>query len=179
MKLSSAYSEMILSGLNGVGNDGCRSYPVASLEIMLMDYAQHRALNKEADVFRQLCLVFDWQLTPSRQNRYLRQLRQGHTLVLTDLKQTILWTSQRFMRMTGYRLAEAVGQRPVMLQGPATNPATTQRIREKLAQAKAVRADVVNYRKDGNPYTCRVSIAPLRNRQGELTHFLAVEREII
>ena len=178
MELSSSYVEMLISGAKGLPADGCRSYPLASLEIMLMDHAQHRAHNREAAVFRQLCLIFDWQLTRLQYNRYQRQLRQGYTLVLTDPDKTILWTSHSFLSMTGYRPAEVVGQKPTLLQGPATQLVTTQRIREKLARAAAVRADLLNYRKDGSPYTCRVCIAPLRNAQGELTHFLAVEREI-
>ncbi len=179
MQLSPFYIEMLFSGAARTGSEGRRSYPAASLEIMLMDYARHRAANKEIDTFRQLCSIFDWQLTRRQQNTYIRQLKQGQTLVLTDLSKVILWTSQNFMRMTGYRPADALGHTPSLLQGPDTDSRTTQHIREQLSRAKPVRADLTNYRKDGSTYTCRIAINPLRNTQGELTHFLAVEQEVI
>lgn len=169
---------MLNSGVNRPADEGARSYPVAAMEITLLDLAQQRATRQEANIFRQLCFIFDWQLTARQRNRYLRRLKDGSTLVLTDSTRVILWVSHSFTRMTGYAVAEVIGQKPSMLQGPATDLGVIHCILEQLIQAKAVRADLINYRKNGVPYMCRVVIDPLRNTQGELTHFIAVEREI-
>lgn len=179
MKFSAAYVEMINAGINAPATEGNRSYPLASLEIMLLSYAQHRAHEREVAAFRQFCQQFGWQLSAGQHRRYKQQLKSGYTLILTDAAKVIRWTSHNFMQMTGYRSVDAIGQKPSMLQGPETDQAELKRIREQLARAEPVRAELLNYRKDGSVYTCAVAIDPLHNEKGELTHFLAIEKEVI
>lgn len=178
MNLSQSYVEMVTNGTNRPADEGARSYPAAALEIMLLDHAQQRAYWREAAEFRQLVSGFGWQLSQRQQDRYLRKLKDGYTLILTDSDKVIQWASYSFERMTGYPVWKILGQKPSLLQGPATDSATTYRIRDRLNQARTVRADLRNYRKNGTVYTCRVTIDPLRNTQGDVTHFLAVEREV-
>lgn len=178
MNPSEAYIELLNRAYNQSRQDGAKSYPVASFEITLLAHAQQRAAQKENDLFRQLCNIFDWQLTRQQQNQYLKSLKNGLTLVITDLSRTILWTSQSILAMTGYSPAELLGQTPRILQGDKTDNQATSLIRHNLKQETSVKADLLNYRKNGEPYVCRITIDPLRNSQGELTHFLAVESEI-
>jgi PAS domain S-box-containing protein len=145
----------------------------------MLRQAQERAQRKEVNVFRQLGEIFDWNLSRRQRNNYIKKLNTGHTLVLTDLSKTILWTSRSFMTMTGYSQGEAVGQTPAMLQGPATDLLTVKLVRESLDRADSVKADLLNYRKGGETYICRVQIDPLYDNLGELTHFLAVESEVV
>lgn len=178
MTLPQSYTEMLDNGINRPDDEGARSYPVAALEIMLLHHAQQKACNREASRFRQLCATLNWQMSPSQQEAYLQQLKHGHTLLLTDSDRVILWVSQSFMRMTGHRVAEVLGQKPSMLQGSATDWHVAHQTRTQLSRAQPVRAELLNYRKDGTTYTCRVAIDPLCNARGELTHFLAVEIEV-
>lgn len=175
---SESYAELINKVYNNTRHEGNRSYPVASYEIFMLTQAQQRADRREADLFLQLGDIFDWDLSRRQRNTYLRKLQTGSTLVLTDLSKTILWTSRNFLTMTGYSHRETVGQTPRMLQGPDTDQATVVRVRESLRQADSVKAEMINYRKGGESYLCRIEIDPLYNHQGELTHFLAVESEI-
>lgn len=177
MKLPQSYVEMLNSGLNRPVEEGARSFPTAAMEIMLLNHAQHKAHSKEVAVFRRFSTRFNWQLSHQQQSQYVQQLKSGDTLILTDAAKVILWTSQNLLRMTGYRTREAVGQKPSMFQGPDTDLFTLQRMQEQLSRAEAIQIDLVNYRKDGTPYQCRVSIDPIHNVLGELTHFLAVEHE--
>ena len=178
MVFSQAYTEMLNQANSRCNLDGQRSYPAPCLEIFLLDHAEHKAKQKEATVFGQLVEIFDWKLTRKQRRTYLKALSLGLTLVLTDLSKTILWASHNFLSMTGYASAEAVGQTPAFLQGTETNRAELARIRRHLKQAMSIKADLLNYRKGGEPYTCRVAIEPMRNSQGELTHFLAIEKQV-
>lgn len=132
----------------------------------------------ETLVFRQLHTLFGWSLSRQQRHSYHQALHQGFTLVLTDPEKSILWTSRNFLVMTGYQLLHVVGRTPRFLQGPKTDPATIQYMREQLGQQQPVNLRVLNYRKTGEPYLCQLWIEPLRNRRGELTHFLAVEYEV-
>ncbi|WP_460979978.1 PAS domain-containing protein [Spirosoma knui] len=179
MVTSESYVELVNRVYSRSQQDGCRPYPVACYEIFMLRQAQERAQRKEANLFRQLGDIFDWNLSRRQRNNYVKKLNAGSTLVLTDLAKTILWTSRSFMTMTGYSHVEAVGQTPAMLQGPATDLSTVRLVRDSLSRADSVKADLLNYRKSGEPYICRVQIDPLYNNQGELTHFLAVENEVL
>ena len=179
MHTSDSYSELVNRMYGHSQKEGHRSYPATCFEISLLVQAQQRASRKEVALFNKLSEIFDWNMSKRQRNAYSKKMETGFTLVLTDLTQTILWTSNNFLTMTGYSQAEVVGKTPTLLQGPKTDPLTTLRMRESLGKSDSVRADVMNYRKNGEPYLCRVQIDPPFDNQGELTHFLAVESELV
>lgn len=158
--------------------EGNRPYPALSYEIFLLMHAQDRARRSEEALFQRLSTIFDWQLSRRQKRHYEQKLKTGFTFVLTDPARLILWTSNSFLSMTGYSNSEVVGKTPKLLHGPETSPVIMQQIRDSLHRQKPVKAELVNYRKNGDKYVCQVEINPLYNGQGELTHFLAVEQEI-
>lgn len=157
-----------------------RPFPAASLEFFLLDQARDRRQQREVERLAEFARTFDWKLT----RNYEKALQEGYTLVLADTSQSILWVSQRFFAMTGYLPQEVVGQSPRFLQGPDTDPTRLRQLSTELAQAhlqsrpRPIRQQLVNYRKDGSPYVCAIEIDPIWTRQGELTHFIAVEKEV-
>lgn len=169
---------MLNRSLRPISQEGCRPFPVACLEITLLDEAQRRAKERELELFQKLCRIFDWQLTRRQRRFYLKSLRNGLTLILTDLSKTILWTSRSFLTLTGYTNAEAMGQSPGLFRGRDSSESIVQQVNERLNRAKSVEMKVTNYRKNGESYRCQIAIDPLRNSQGEMTHYLAVEQEI-
>lgn len=148
-------------------------FPVAAYEITLLEHAQQIARQKEEAHFRRLNHAFNWAIDQHQKAAYLKSMQLGFTLILTDASNTILWTTYNFLSMTGYSPREVIGRSPKMLQGPGTDPLTTRYIGNSIRQAQTVQADLVNYRKNGQAYICQLEINPLRNNQGELTHFLA------
>lgn len=141
-------------------------------------WIQHQqAQRDETAVFDQYGTLFDWALTHRQRNQYHEALTNGFTLILTDLTKSILWTSRNFLSMTGYQPIDVLGKTPHFLQGPDTDQTTVKLIRDRLSKAESVKTDLINYRRNGQPYVCQLQITPLRNRHGELTHFLAVEWE--
>lgn len=178
MNTSEGYIELVNRSYNQSRQDGHKAYPATSYEITLLAHAQQLATQKESALFKQLCSIFDWQLTRGQQSRYQKSLKNGFTLILTDLSRTILWTSQSILSLTGYSPTEVLGQKPSMLQGNRTDRFAVDHVRRSLKQATSVKTDLLNYRKNGEAYTCRLTIDPLCNGQGELTHFLAIEYEL-
>ena len=148
-------------------------FPAASYEITLLESARQIARQKEEAYFRQLNHTFNWSIDRNLKAAYLKSMQLGSTLILTDVSNTILWTTYNFLSMTGYGPKEVIGRSPRMLQGPGTDPLVTRHIGNSIRQAEAVQADLVNYRKNGEAYICHLEINPLRNTKGELTHFLA------
>lgn len=97
-------------------------------------------------------------------------------VILTDPNQRILWVNEDFTTITGYSLGEAIGRVPgKILQGPATNPEAIERIRKGLQQRTPLQDELVNYRKNGEPYLCKLVIHPIFDRNQELINFIAFE----
>lgn len=99
-------------------------------------------------------------------------------LVLTDKSVHIHWVNPGFQSMTGYSLKEVKNKSPKMLQGTRTSDVSRAYIRERLFSQHAFTTEVINYRKNGEEYMCRVNIHPLLNSDDRLSHFLALETKI-
>ena len=92
--------------------------------------------------------------------------------------QRIVYANPAFCQMTGYSQQELLGLNPRILQGPATNPDVIERLRESLREGSYFHGSTINYRKDGRPYTVEWNISPVRNANGEITHFISVQQDI-
>jgi PAS domain S-box-containing protein len=97
-------------------------------------------------------------------------------VILTDPNQRIIWVNEDFTSITGYSLGEAVGRIPgKILQGPKTEQAARDRIRKAIQSRIPYKDQLTNYRKNGEPYTCKLVIHPVFNKKQELTNFIAFE----
>ena len=99
-------------------------------------------------------------------------------VVLTDASKRILWVNEEFTTLTGYSLHEVIGRKPgALLQGAETEPEIILRIRKALQQQIPLKEEITNYRKSGEPYTCRLVIHPVFDRCRVLTNFIAFEAD--
>jgi PAS domain S-box-containing protein len=90
----------------------------------------------------------------------------------------IVYVNEAFTRRTGYTRSEVIGLTPRILQGPRTDRAELARIRAALENWEPVRAELINYTKDGEPFNLELDIVPLADERGWYTHWVAVERDI-
>ncbi|MBE7940641.1 MULTISPECIES: EAL domain-containing protein [Ramlibacter] len=90
----------------------------------------------------------------------------------------IVFVNEAFERRTGYAAEEVLGRTPRLLQGPATQRSELDRIRTALEQWQPVRVDLVNYKKNGEPFWVDLEVSPVWDAQRRLTHWVAVGRDI-
>jgi diguanylate cyclase (GGDEF)-like protein/PAS domain S-box-containing protein len=102
----------------------------------------------------------------------------NHVVMITNARQEIVYVNPAFTRLTGYDVSEALGKNPRFLQGRETNQATRIALREALAEGRNVHVEVLNYTKEGLRYWVDLSIVPVTDDSGEITHFIAVEHDI-
>lgn len=98
--------------------------------------------------------------------------------LITDARQNILHVSDSFTAITGHRPADVLGQNCRLLQGPGSDPETKRAMRTALAAGEAFRGEILNYRKDGSAFWNDLSVVPLRDAAGKVTHFVSVQRDI-
>lgn len=90
----------------------------------------------------------------------------------------ILYANKAFTRMTGYSMDELLGKTPRILQGPLTERSELDRVRYDLTYLQRYSGECVNYRKDGSTYIVEWKVAPLRNAQGQVTHWISNQRDV-
>ncbi len=91
---------------------------------------------------------------------------------------TIVFVNEAMCRISGYDAAELIGQSPRILQGDGTDRKTLALIREQLLAGQACSAEVVNYRKDGTPYSAEFFVTPLYDSAGHRTNFVSIHRDV-
>ena len=90
----------------------------------------------------------------------------------------IVFVNGAFERQTGYGQDEAIGQSPRMLYGPNTQHPEVERILTALAHGESARTELLKYNKRGNAYWVEIEAVPIADTQGNLTHYVAIERDI-
>lgn len=90
----------------------------------------------------------------------------------------IVYVNKAFTDLTGFTPEEVIGKTPRILQGPDSDPETKAQIKAALTKKEPVRIVIVNYSKSGRKYWLDMNIIPLKNRNGEVTHFAAIERDL-
>jgi PAS domain S-box-containing protein len=71
-----------------------------------------------------------------------------------------------------------MGKSPSILQGPKTDPKVIQRLNQNIADGELFHGQAINYRRDGSEFMMEWKIAPIRNQNEEISHFLAIQRDV-
>ncbi|XZN99206.1 MAG: PAS domain S-box protein [Microcoleus sp.] len=96
----------------------------------------------------------------------------------TKPEHPIVYCNPAFESITGYQRQEILGKNCRFLQGIDTDPAALEIIRQALQTQSECQVILKNYRKDGTAFWNALSISPVRDRTGKLTHFIGVQRDI-
>ncbi len=99
-------------------------------------------------------------------------------VVLTDADRRIVYVNASFSRMTGYTLAEISQFGLHHLQGPRTDPRTLTEIDEALCGPGFFNGKLLNYRRDGQTFWNHLSIIPIYQRTGAISHYVGIQRDV-
>ena len=90
----------------------------------------------------------------------------------------IIYANGGFERMTGYGSEEVIGRNCRFLQGADTDRDTVAKIRQAVDSGEECNVELMNYRKNGEPFWNRLSIRPLRDASGEISHFIGIQSDV-
>jgi PAS domain S-box-containing protein len=102
-------------------------------------------------------------------------------MIVTDPSQhdnPIVFANNAFLKLTGYTRFEVLGRNCRFLQGPETNPAAIDRIRDAVRQQVDIRVDLLNYRKDGSTFHNALYVGPVRDADGKVVYFFASQLDV-
>lgn len=112
-------------------------------------------------------------------DRALTAATQG--VVITDARaedQPVIYLTPAFEELTGYSSEEFLGRNCRILQGPDTDLDAVKRVHNAIAAGEPCEVEMLNYRKDGEPFWNRLAISPIFDDSGDLTHFVGVQTDV-
>lgn len=119
------------------------------------------------------------QRTLARNTRAMEEAPVGITISNPDQDDNpLIYANAEFASLTGYAEAEVLGQNCRFLQGPETSPESVAAMRDAIQAGERVSVELVNYRADGSTFWNRVTIAPVRDDDGEITNFVGFQEDV-
>lgn len=100
------------------------------------------------------------------------------SVIITDKNTAIQYVNPQFTKITGYDKEEVIGQNPRILRSGETNRAVYETLWETLKTGLSWQGELLNKRKNGEVYWEEAHIAPVKNKMGETTHYVAVKTDI-
>lgn len=105
----------------------------------------------------------------------------GETFTVSDLRrvgQPIVYVSDGFQQLTGYRREEAIGRDLGFLMRDDTDQAGARDARERVRDGGAAQVVVRNYRKDGSLFWNEQRHHPVKDGRGRVSHLVVVQRDV-
>lgn len=102
----------------------------------------------------------------------------ANAIVITNREGVIEWVNPAYVRLTGYAAEEAIGKTQRILKSGVQDEAFYQEMWDTILAGNVWHGEIVNQRKDGSLYTEEETITPLKDADGQITHFISVNQDI-
>jgi two-component system cell cycle sensor histidine kinase/response regulator CckA len=161
-----------------------------TIELRALDMAGNPQylLRTEVPIVENGMLVRIWGMTrditelkraEAERSRLLAAIEQASEgMVITDLEGRIQYVNPAFSTMTGFSREEVLGRNPRILKSGEHDGSFYRKMWQTLLAGGAWHGELVNRRKEGSLYTVQMTISPVRNEEGQITHFIAVQEDI-
>jgi PAS domain S-box-containing protein len=173
------------------GFASCATFPIVVAGEMLATYTIYsdeageqsivaHTVHLVESLVRQVGYVWERCLAEEDMRKLSSAVEQSPVVVvITDTSDSIKYVNPRFTEVTGYTADEALGQNPQILLAEGMNPPELySELWDTLRAGKRWQGEFCNRRKDGSLFWESASISPIRNSEGEITHFVAVKEDI-
>jgi sigma-B regulation protein RsbU (phosphoserine phosphatase) len=90
----------------------------------------------------------------------------------------LIFVNEGFERLTGYSKEDVIGKNCRFLQGKETEHEPVEALRKAVKKGEETTVELLNYKKDGTPFWNRLSITPLKDKNGVTTHYVGVQSDI-
>lgn len=113
----------------------------------------------------------------------LRKLSQAveqssHMIFITDYDGTIEYINPKFTEWTGYTSDEAVGKNPSLIKSGETPKEVYEDLWQTILSGKGWHGEIKDRRKNGELFWSSAFIAPVRDDDNRITHFVATHEDI-
>ncbi|MCE5180864.1 MAG: EAL domain-containing protein [Betaproteobacteria bacterium] len=99
-------------------------------------------------------------------------------IMVTDANSVIESVNPAFTKITGYGMDEVVGKKPAILSSGRHDQEFYRKMQAELAENGCWQGEIWNRRKDGEIYPEWLSMSTVKNREGEITNYVAIFSDI-
>jgi PAS domain S-box-containing protein len=97
---------------------------------------------------------------------------------VTSPESSIIYVNSAFERMTGYSVAEVLGQHFPFVQDVDINQQALEELRTAMEAGQDCTVVLRNYSQDGNLFWHELNISPVYDVYGYLTHYIGIQNDI-
>jgi PAS domain S-box-containing protein len=133
---------------------------------------------------KEYCFAFNRDITERRNFEARLRLQAAaleaahNGILITDREGKILWVNPGFAALTGYPPEEAIGQNSRVLKSGKHPPAFYKDLWDTIQAGNVWHGELTNRRKDGVLYEEEMTITPVRDGAGAVTHFIAIKQDV-
>jgi PAS domain S-box-containing protein len=102
----------------------------------------------------------------------------ANPIVISQRDGTIIWVNRAFELLSGYSRAEVLGQTTRLLKSGQQSASFYQHMWDTILGGQVWQGEMINRRKDGSLYHEEMTITPVKNGAGDITHFIAIKLDI-
>jgi two-component system cell cycle sensor histidine kinase/response regulator CckA len=102
----------------------------------------------------------------------------ANSIVITDVEGRIQWINAAFTKLTGYSRDEALGRKPSLLKSGCHDELFYRHLWATIRSGQTWRGEITNRRKDGRLYIEEMTITPVLDERGEITHFIGIKQDV-
>ncbi|MFZ2356353.1 MAG: ATP-binding protein, partial [Candidatus Omnitrophota bacterium] len=89
----------------------------------------------------------------------------------------IIYANPAFYSLTGYTKNEVIGRNFFLLYGLDVNVRVSEEIKQSLRQGKSFHGEMLNSKKNGEEFSSSLRIAPVRDTNGAITHYVGIKTD--
>jgi PAS domain S-box-containing protein len=113
----------------------------------------------------------------------LRKLSQateqaGESVIITDKQGVIEYVNPSFTKLTGYSSGEVLGKNPRFLKSGNQSAEFHARLWSTVSSGELWHSAIVNRRKDGTQYSALMTISPILDKDGQITHYVGTQQDM-
>ncbi|NOZ46305.1 MAG: PAS domain S-box protein [Chlorobi bacterium] len=117
--------------------------------------------------------------TQKENAKYIAAIEQSfNSIMVTDIRGNIEFINHAFTKQTGYSISDVIGKNPRFLKSGKTTKEKYGQMWETIKNGNVWKGEFYNKKKDGSFYWELATISPVKNKDGEITSYLAVKEDI-
>ena len=153
--------------------DGVLQVPITpgeiATQVAVVMYAHRASQRRYHAAWRELRL----------NRRIFRSVTAGISVASATLPDLpLIYVNPAFEAMTGYSRSEVQGRNCRFLEGKERNQPSLSVVRDALSNQRKGVAVLKNFRKDGTPFWNELSLSPIFDDDGQLTHYVGIQTDV-
>lgn len=143
-----------------------------------------RAFNEMTENIGELIVKLEKEVRKHKQtseslNKLSQAIEQSPvSVMITDLDGNIEYVNQQLCRISGYTQDELIGQNPRIFKSGDTPEIQFKNLWHAITNGQSWAGELKNRTKNGHAFWENVTVSPIRNAEGKVTHYLAIKEDI-